>query len=84
SGHTWLFDIDTLTESMNYQPVVAGNQPNSSANIQENLNADAAAFEVKELVSAVHVSPSSCDKTKKHDDMSKREAKGKSLVELST
>nr|GEU97130.1 putative ribonuclease H-like domain-containing protein [Tanacetum cinerariifolium] len=31
SGPTWLFDIDTLTQSMNYQPVVAGNQPNSSA-----------------------------------------------------
>nr|GEX59182.1 retrovirus-related Pol polyprotein from transposon TNT 1-94 [Tanacetum cinerariifolium] len=39
SGPTWLFDIDTLTQSMNYQPVVAGNQPNSSAGIQENLNA---------------------------------------------
>nr|GFB40404.1 retrovirus-related Pol polyprotein from transposon TNT 1-94 [Tanacetum cinerariifolium] len=31
SGPTWLFDIDTLTKSMNYQPVIAGNQPNSSA-----------------------------------------------------
>nr|GEY08356.1 hypothetical protein [Tanacetum cinerariifolium] len=26
SGPTWLFDIDTLTKSMNYKPVVAGNQ----------------------------------------------------------
>nr|GEV23954.1 ribonuclease H-like domain-containing protein [Tanacetum cinerariifolium] len=24
SGPTWLFDIDTLTQSINYQPVVAG------------------------------------------------------------
>nr|GEV13904.1 hypothetical protein [Tanacetum cinerariifolium] len=39
SGPTWLFDIDTLTQSMNYQPVVAGNQPNSSAGIKENFNA---------------------------------------------
>nr|GFC95367.1 ribonuclease H-like domain-containing protein [Tanacetum cinerariifolium] len=39
SGPTWLFDIDTLTRSMNYQPVVVGNQPNSSAGIQETLNA---------------------------------------------
>nr|GEY28691.1 hypothetical protein [Tanacetum cinerariifolium] len=39
SGPIWLFDIDTLTQSMNYQPVVAGNQPNSSAGIQETLNA---------------------------------------------
>nr|GEW76221.1 ribonuclease H-like domain-containing protein [Tanacetum cinerariifolium] len=27
----WLFDIDTLTMSMNYQPVVAGNQPTDNA-----------------------------------------------------
>ncbi|GKA08141.1 putative ribonuclease H-like domain-containing protein [Tanacetum coccineum] len=30
SGLEWLFDIDTLTKSMNYKPVVAGNQSNSS------------------------------------------------------
>nr|GEW21933.1 hypothetical protein [Tanacetum cinerariifolium] len=39
SGPTWLFDIDTLTQSKNYQPVVVGNQPNSSAGIQEHLDA---------------------------------------------
>nr|GEV99108.1 hypothetical protein [Tanacetum cinerariifolium] len=38
-GPTWLFDIDTLTKSMNYQPVIAGNQPNDNAGIKENLNA---------------------------------------------
>nr|GEY39248.1 ribonuclease H-like domain-containing protein [Tanacetum cinerariifolium] len=112
SGPTWLFDIDTLTQSMNYQPVVAGNQPNSNAGIQEhfdvgkagegnvqqyvffplwstgskdpqNIDADTT-FEVKDTESAVHVSPSSSDKTKKHDDKTKREAKGKSPLELST
>nr|GEU33529.1 putative ribonuclease H-like domain-containing protein [Tanacetum cinerariifolium] len=68
--------------SMNYQPVVVGNQPNSSADLQ---NADAdTTFKVKEPKSEVHVSPSSSDKTKKHDDKTKREAKGKSYVELST
>ncbi|GJT38177.1 putative ribonuclease H-like domain-containing protein [Tanacetum coccineum] len=30
NGPNWLFDIDTLTKSMNYEPVVAGNQSNSS------------------------------------------------------
>nr|GEV70058.1 ribonuclease H-like domain-containing protein [Tanacetum cinerariifolium] len=39
SGPTWLFDINTLTQSMNYQPVVARSQPNSIACIQENLDA---------------------------------------------
>nr|GEX16564.1 hypothetical protein [Tanacetum cinerariifolium] len=112
SGPTWLFDIDTLTKTMNYQPVTAGNQPNFSAGIQEHFDADKerdgnvqqyvlfppwssgskdpqntyddTTFEVKEPESKVHVSPSSSVKTKKHDDKTKREAKGKSLVELST
>ncbi|GJS82117.1 hypothetical protein Tco_0748658 [Tanacetum coccineum] len=30
SGPNWLFDIDTLTKSMNYKPVVAGNQSNGN------------------------------------------------------
>nr|GEU48340.1 copia protein [Tanacetum cinerariifolium] len=48
-----------------------------------NTDADAA-FDVKENESEVHVSPSSNDTTKKHDEKTKREAKGKSLVDLST
>nr|GFC40194.1 ribonuclease H-like domain-containing protein [Tanacetum cinerariifolium] len=31
SGPTWVFDIDTLTKSMNYKPIVVGNQSNGSA-----------------------------------------------------
>nr|GEZ84459.1 hypothetical protein [Tanacetum cinerariifolium] len=31
NGHIWLFDIDTLTQSMNYQLVVTGNQPTHNA-----------------------------------------------------
>nr|GEV30793.1 hypothetical protein [Tanacetum cinerariifolium] len=42
SGPTWLFDIDTLTKSMNYQPVTVGNQPNPSAGIQEQFDAEKA------------------------------------------
>nr|GEZ52597.1 putative ribonuclease H-like domain-containing protein [Tanacetum cinerariifolium] len=73
NGPTWLFDIDTLTQSMNYQQVAAGNRPNSSADPQ-NTNVDAA-FDVKENETEVHVSLSSSDKTKKHDPKTKREAK---------
>nr|GEW38661.1 ribonuclease H-like domain-containing protein [Tanacetum cinerariifolium] len=75
SGPKCLFDIDILTLSMNYQPVVAGNQPNHNAGNQENLDA--------ENVNEVHVSLSSSDKLKKHDEKAKREAKGKSPVDLS-
>ncbi|GKE71047.1 hypothetical protein Tco_1529119, partial [Tanacetum coccineum] len=31
SGPNWLFDIDALTKSMNYEPIIAGNQSNGSA-----------------------------------------------------
>nr|GEW64905.1 RNA-directed DNA polymerase, eukaryota, reverse transcriptase zinc-binding domain protein [Tanacetum cinerariifolium] len=47
----------------------------------QNTDADVA-FDVKEPESEVHVSTSSNDKTKKHDEKTKREAKGKSPVEL--
>ncbi|GJY08906.1 putative ribonuclease H-like domain-containing protein [Tanacetum coccineum] len=31
SGSNWLFDIDALTKSMNYKPIVPGNQSNGNA-----------------------------------------------------
>ncbi|GJU66021.1 putative ribonuclease H-like domain-containing protein [Tanacetum coccineum] len=34
-GPNWLFDIDSLINSMNYQPVTAGNQTNKNAGQQE-------------------------------------------------
>nr|GEU59700.1 putative ribonuclease H-like domain-containing protein [Tanacetum cinerariifolium] len=45
SGPTWLFDINTLTKSMNYQPVTAGNQYNPSAGVQEQFDAEKAGEE---------------------------------------
>nr|GEX31497.1 hypothetical protein [Tanacetum cinerariifolium] len=51
--------------------------------VKDPQNTDAAAFKVKKPESTDHVSLSSCDQTKKHDDKTKREAKGKSLVEFS-
>nr|GEY16512.1 copia protein [Tanacetum cinerariifolium] len=96
--------------TMNYQPVVAGNQPTHNAGIQENLDAGKvrketistqqyvllllwstgsndpqttdvdAAFDVKDNENTVHVSLTSSDKPRKHDEKAKREAKGKSLV----
>nr|GEV69760.1 putative reverse transcriptase domain-containing protein [Tanacetum cinerariifolium] len=88
SGPTWLFDIDTLTKSMNYYLITTGIQPNPSADPQ-NTNGDATfkvkelEFEVKKPKSEVHVSLSSGAKTKKHDEKNKREANDRSPVELS-
>nr|GEW43363.1 putative ribonuclease H-like domain-containing protein [Tanacetum cinerariifolium] len=48
SGPTWLFDIDTLTKTMNYQPVTAGNQSNPSAGVQENLDAEKVGEEIEQ------------------------------------
>ncbi|GJU66721.1 ribonuclease H-like domain-containing protein [Tanacetum coccineum] len=34
SGPKWLFDIDSLTKSMNYEPVTVGNQTNDNAGLK--------------------------------------------------
>nr|GFC21385.1 retrovirus-related Pol polyprotein from transposon TNT 1-94 [Tanacetum cinerariifolium] len=40
TGPPWLFDIDSLTRTMNYQPVHTGNQTNSSVGFQDTLDAE--------------------------------------------
>ncbi|GJZ35639.1 retrovirus-related pol polyprotein from transposon TNT 1-94 [Tanacetum coccineum] len=40
SGPNWLFDIDAITKSMNYKPVVAGNQSNGNAGTKAYNDAD--------------------------------------------
>nr|GEY26587.1 hypothetical protein [Tanacetum cinerariifolium] len=95
SGPTWLFDIDTLTKTMNYQPVTTGNQSNPSAGIQEQFDTEKAREEnVQQYVlfpvwSSGSTNPHNTNgnaafEVKKHDDKTKREAKGKSPVESST
>ncbi|GKC15626.1 ribonuclease H-like domain-containing protein, partial [Tanacetum coccineum] len=43
TGPDWLFDIDLLTNSMNYEPATAGNQTNRNACIKDNSSEDAVA-----------------------------------------
>ncbi|GKB65733.1 ribonuclease H-like domain-containing protein, partial [Tanacetum coccineum] len=45
SGPDFLFDIDTLTKSMNYKPVIAGNQSNGNAGTQACENVGKAKME---------------------------------------
>nr|GEZ37505.1 hypothetical protein [Tanacetum cinerariifolium] len=65
SGPTWKFDIDTLTKTMNYQPVTAGNQSNPSIGVQEQFDVEKAGeenepeFEGRKPESEVNGSPSS-------------------------
>nr|GFD14666.1 ribonuclease H-like domain-containing protein [Tanacetum cinerariifolium] len=44
-GPEWIFVIDSLTYSMNYEPITAGNQPNNDAGIEINANAGKAGQE---------------------------------------
>ncbi|GJS21597.1 ribonuclease H-like domain-containing protein [Tanacetum coccineum] len=39
SGLEWLFDIDSLIKSINYEPVTTGNQTNGDVGIETNVNA---------------------------------------------
>nr|GFC57297.1 retrovirus-related Pol polyprotein from transposon TNT 1-94 [Tanacetum cinerariifolium] len=41
-GPAWLFDIDSLSQTMNYHPVIAANQSNPTAGFQDTTKADQA------------------------------------------
>nr|GEX75010.1 putative ribonuclease H-like domain-containing protein [Tanacetum cinerariifolium] len=82
-GPTWLFDIDRLTRTMNYQPVHAGNQTNSGAE-DAPFDGKEHDFDVQKPKSKVILSPSSSAQSKEQDDKTKKEAQGKSPVESVT
>nr|GEV77992.1 putative ribonuclease H-like domain-containing protein [Tanacetum cinerariifolium] len=119
SSPTWLFDIDSLTRTMNYHPVIARNQANLSAGFQDKFDAEKAGeevdqqyvlfsvwsfgstnpqnndgdaafdgkehdFDAKKPESEVNVSLSSSAQSRKQDDKTIKETKGKSLVESFT
>nr|GFA54203.1 putative ribonuclease H-like domain-containing protein [Tanacetum cinerariifolium] len=75
-GPTWLFDIDSLTRTMNYQPVTAGNQSNPSADVA--FDGKEHDVDTKKHESSVNVSPSSSAQSGEQDDKTKKKAKGKS------
>nr|GEV91113.1 retrovirus-related Pol polyprotein from transposon TNT 1-94 [Tanacetum cinerariifolium] len=95
SGPTWLFDIDSLTRTMNYHLVTVGNQSNPSAGFQDEFDAEKARRKLINNIcfflcgllkpkSAVNVSPRSNAQSGKQDDKTKKKTKGKSLVESFT
>ncbi|GJU01130.1 putative ribonuclease H-like domain-containing protein [Tanacetum coccineum] len=49
SGPDWLFDIDALTRTMNYEPIVAGTQSNGFAGTKASDNAGQARKETKHV-----------------------------------
>nr|GEU52047.1 putative ribonuclease H-like domain-containing protein [Tanacetum cinerariifolium] len=55
SSPTWLFDIDCLTRTMNYQLVTTGNQTNPSAGFQDKFDAEKARVESNQQYVLFHV-----------------------------
>nr|GEV43076.1 hypothetical protein [Tanacetum cinerariifolium] len=77
-GPTWLFDIDSLSGTMNYHSVSAQNQPNSVAGFQDSFGAEKAREEVTQTYVLFPVCSA---QTRKQADKTERENKGKSPVE---
>nr|GEW33858.1 hypothetical protein [Tanacetum cinerariifolium] len=78
SGPDWLFDIDSLTRTINYHPVIAENQTNSNADAlvdgkEHNSNIQ------KSASPNIH-SSSSGAQTRKQGDKTENKVKGKSHV----
>ncbi|GJV94675.1 putative ribonuclease H-like domain-containing protein, partial [Tanacetum coccineum] len=77
SGPDWLFDIDALTRTMNYEPIVAGTQSNSFAGTKASDNAGQARKETKPVKDYILLPlwttdpPYSQDPKSSHDDGSK-------------
>ncbi|GJX31324.1 putative ribonuclease H-like domain-containing protein [Tanacetum coccineum] len=70
SGPDWLFDIDALTRTMNYEPIVAGTQSNGLAGTKASDNADQARKETEDDDGS---KPSS-DGGKKVDEVSRKDS----------
>nr|GEZ12541.1 ribonuclease H-like domain-containing protein [Tanacetum cinerariifolium] len=71
-GPGWLFDIDSLTISMNYVPVVAGFQTNGIAGTKYNIDS---AVDVKKKATKIDESQVS-DNGRKEDQVTRSEFKG--------
>ncbi|GKE82185.1 hypothetical protein Tco_1552185, partial [Tanacetum coccineum] len=77
SGPDWLFNIDALTRTMNYEPIVAGTQSNGFAGTKESNNVGQARKETKPVKDYILLPlwtadlPFSQNPKSSHDDRSK-------------
>ncbi|GKD99324.1 ribonuclease H-like domain-containing protein, partial [Tanacetum coccineum] len=77
SGPDWLFDINALTRTMNYEPIVAGTHSNGFAGTKASDNAGQARKEIKHVKDYILLplwtanTPFSQDLKSSHDDGSK-------------
>nr|GEW97455.1 hypothetical protein [Tanacetum cinerariifolium] len=82
TGPTWLFDIDSLTRTMNYQPVTVGNQTNYGVDVA--FDGKEHDFDATKPEFVVLLSSSSSAQSGKQDDMTKKKDKGNSHVDSFT
>nr|GFC67094.1 putative ribonuclease H-like domain-containing protein [Tanacetum cinerariifolium] len=77
SGPAWLFDIDSLSQTMNYHPVLAENQSNPTAE-QQNAHTDGNEHNdnIQKSVSPVIFSLSCGDQAKEQGDKAVNKDKG--------
>ncbi|GJY98093.1 putative ribonuclease H-like domain-containing protein [Tanacetum coccineum] len=78
----WLFDIDLLTNSMNYEPVTVGNQTNRNAGIKDNV--DAIPTQQYILLPLLYDSPQSLEDAVADDAGKKKEGYTTSTNRVST
>nr|GFA16659.1 hypothetical protein [Tanacetum cinerariifolium] len=79
SGPAWLFDIDSLSQTMNYHPVLAENHTNPHAGFQDTKKAGEEGTQTYSVSPDIH--SSSCgDLTREQSDKAENKDKGKSLV----
>nr|GEZ74655.1 uncharacterized mitochondrial protein AtMg00810-like [Tanacetum cinerariifolium] len=78
SGPAWLFDIDSLSQTMNYHPVITDNQSNTHADAH--ANGKEHDDDIQKSVSPNIYSSSSGAQTRKQGDKTKNKDKGKSHV----
>nr|GEW44758.1 putative ribonuclease H-like domain-containing protein [Tanacetum cinerariifolium] len=75
AGQKWLFDIDILTESMNYMPVIIGTNSDGFAD-------GSPLFDSSLKLSDDARSPSSGDTGKKHDEVSDKESRASNKLNI--
>nr|GFB21129.1 ribonuclease H-like domain-containing protein [Tanacetum cinerariifolium] len=80
SGPAWLFDIDSLTRTMNYHPVIAENQTNSHADKNALVDGKEHDDDIQKSVSPDIHSSSNAAQTRKEGDKTENKDKGKSPV----
>nr|GEU59712.1 hypothetical protein [Tanacetum cinerariifolium] len=84
TGPAWLFDIDSLSRTMNYYPVSAENQTNSHADKDALVDEKEHDDDIQKSVSLDIRSSSSSAQTRKQGDKTENKDKGKSHVEFIT